>query len=315
MRNRTVRSYHFKTGKSALAHDEWLEVCNRDFSLLPGVRTLLGMCRQGSLIGVAKRCKRASDMFFGPGEMGETKVHRSGTGAKGNGGPEKRLMYQVVTLFLGTIVLTNPAPRQLLCTSVKRLKKDVTTKLDKSVLNKERFFTGDDTATRMFNGVSHVFNAIRVDKEAHAELEAEVEWTDEENEPDQEKELELRADERLEMEERAMEEAMDGIVFDEEETEENNENAEASFEPGKFMCLQDLWEQGWEAIGKMGVKQIREAAVARMERKRELTKYIIKKVREMKEDSAAVPLGSEMESTTPAQWCDYIHSLRPEYYN
>ena len=92
--NKTVCMYPAETGKDAVAIDEWIEICNRDFSLLPSVRTLIGMCRQGYFIGMCKQCKRSHEMFYGYGEMKELKVYRSGTGSKGNQSPEKQLLYK-----------------------------------------------------------------------------------------------------------------------------------------------------------------------------------------------------------------------------
>lgn len=40
--NRTVRTYNEHTGKQAVAHDEFLEVCNRDLSMFPSVRSMTG---------------------------------------------------------------------------------------------------------------------------------------------------------------------------------------------------------------------------------------------------------------------------------
>lgn len=101
--NRMVRTYPANTGKYALAIDEWIEICNRDFSLLPSVRSLVGMCRQGYFIGMRKRCKRAHEMFYGHGDLADRKVYSKGTGSKGNQTPEKQLMYKFWDLFLGGV--------------------------------------------------------------------------------------------------------------------------------------------------------------------------------------------------------------------
>jgi hypothetical protein len=38
--NCCVRTYHGRTGKLSLAHNEWLELNNKEFTLYPSVRTL-----------------------------------------------------------------------------------------------------------------------------------------------------------------------------------------------------------------------------------------------------------------------------------
>jgi hypothetical protein len=41
--NRFVRAYHGQTGKMSLAHDERLELNNKEFAMYPSVRTLEGI--------------------------------------------------------------------------------------------------------------------------------------------------------------------------------------------------------------------------------------------------------------------------------
>jgi len=41
----------------ALAHDEWLELNNKEFAMYPSVRTLDGMSRQGQFICVTQKAK------------------------------------------------------------------------------------------------------------------------------------------------------------------------------------------------------------------------------------------------------------------
>ena len=58
--NRQVWNYPGSSGKSAVAHDEWLELNNKEHANLPTVRLLEGMCRQGHCVGITERCKRLS---------------------------------------------------------------------------------------------------------------------------------------------------------------------------------------------------------------------------------------------------------------
>ena len=57
-RNRCVGTYHGQTGKMAVAHDEWLELNNKEFAMYPSVGTLDGMMRQGQFIGLTQKAKR-----------------------------------------------------------------------------------------------------------------------------------------------------------------------------------------------------------------------------------------------------------------
>ena len=75
--NRGVRTYPGETGKSAVGDDEWLEIKNRSFSLLPVVRSMIGMYRQGNILGMTELCKRFCEVYYGPGDMVERKVYRS----------------------------------------------------------------------------------------------------------------------------------------------------------------------------------------------------------------------------------------------
>jgi len=107
--NRQVRTYPGKSGKSALAQDEWLELNNKEFSNYPTVRTLNSMTRQGNYIGMTKRCKRFLEVVYSPGDLTKRVIYQSGTGAKGHGQSERRLLWEIVDLFLCDFVpsLTN----------------------------------------------------------------------------------------------------------------------------------------------------------------------------------------------------------------
>ena len=167
--NRTVRTYPGSTGKDATAIDEWIEFCNRDFSLLPAVRTLLGMCRQGNFIGLTKRCKRVHEMFYGVGKMLEREVYRSGTGSKGNQTPEKQLLYQFWNLYLGDVAAKlDPniqyAGRQFdpkFVTGLEGPLKPFIKALKRQKLEEEMKGTSIvDSSTQILNGIANVYRNI-----------------------------------------------------------------------------------------------------------------------------------------------------------
>ena len=158
--NRTVRTYSASTGKSALAHDEFLEICNRDLALFPKVRSLAGRVRQGHLVGLSKRSKRMVDVFFNKANITlSSTVYRHSSGSKGNHNLEKDLLFEVAGLFLGNLFIK--IERTLEKDSVSCLANKITTDLKREKLAKEMSNTVDDDTSRLFNSVSHVQQSIR----------------------------------------------------------------------------------------------------------------------------------------------------------
>jgi hypothetical protein len=85
----------------ALAHAEWFELNYKEFAMYPSVRILDGMSHQGQFIGLTQKAKRVIETIYSPGAISDRIVHRSGTGSKGNCTPEKKLIGEVIGLFLG----------------------------------------------------------------------------------------------------------------------------------------------------------------------------------------------------------------------
>ena len=158
----------------------------------------------------------------------------------------------------------------------------------------------------MFNGVSHAYRSARSEKVTEA-----TEHPDDAMEPDIARD-ELNADDK------AIEAAMEGMTFGDEGVDEEVENvAVDEFGPlwgHKCYCVKNIWKKGWESIGKMNVKEVRKHKAARQKRKRALAKHVLKKVTDMRSDSANVDVGSEMNEVDPAPWTEYVHSLRPNIY-
>ena len=157
--NSTVRTYHASTGKNAIAHDEFVEIVNRDLSLLGPVHSVMGFVHQGDQVGPARRCKRFAEMCSGPGKFGEVEVYRSSSGSKGNHTPEKQMIYEVATLFLNV-----PKKRVLLKSSVRSLKCKVTMikKLKRTKLQSEMNDVEDSELSRLHEGVRNAFASIRL---------------------------------------------------------------------------------------------------------------------------------------------------------
>ncbi len=92
-------------------------------------------------------------------------MYYSGTGAKGHGQHEKKkLLWEVIDLFLGDCVPPmNDSHQYLDCKlehgTISALEKQLTTKLHRTRLEKEtRINREDDAASRLFNGVHHIYN-------------------------------------------------------------------------------------------------------------------------------------------------------------
>jgi hypothetical protein len=59
----------------ALAHNEWLELNNKEFFLYPLVRMLERMSRQGQFIGLTQKAKRVVETIYSSGPITEQIVH------------------------------------------------------------------------------------------------------------------------------------------------------------------------------------------------------------------------------------------------
>ena len=79
--------------------------------------------------------------------------------------------------------------------------------------------------------------------------------------------------------------------------------------------LGNIWKKGWEKIKEMEITQARKRLAERRERKRQLSKYVLRKVQELRVISHTVDLNSVPRITAAAPWRDYIRSLRPSVYS
>jgi hypothetical protein len=165
-RNRCVRTYHGRTNKLALAHDEWLELTNKEFAMYPSVRTLDGMSRQGQFLGLTKKCKRVIETIYSPGAIIDHIVHRSRTGSKGNCSQEKMLISEVVGLFLGDSFDKHNLGQKLRDDHMMTLQGNIKTKLDRKILEREMtYIQHEDSAGILLNGVNHIYGRIAFHRE------------------------------------------------------------------------------------------------------------------------------------------------------
>ena len=88
-------------------------------------------------------------------------MYRSGQGAKGRGQLEKKLLSEVLHIFLGDCLPADNnlnGHRKLQPGTVASLENHLTIKLDRTKLDKETHINQEnDAAGRLFNGVNHIF--------------------------------------------------------------------------------------------------------------------------------------------------------------
>ena len=108
--------------------------------------------------------------------------------------------------------------------------------------------------------------------------------------------------------------AMESIVI--EEDSDDDETPQEPTSGGSKWYLRDLQKEGWEAIGKMNVRKQRRDAQQRDSRKKEIMQYIIKRVKEAKENSTipSPSLFTDDDNAESAPWSEYLHQTRPSYY-
>ncbi len=79
-------------GKGCEAQDEYLDLGNRLFAMIPKMRTLNGMARVGNFVGLAQSCKQFCQKFYIKVELDSArKVTDSGGHA--NQTPECKAIY------------------------------------------------------------------------------------------------------------------------------------------------------------------------------------------------------------------------------
>ena len=308
-----MRTYHGQTGKMAVAHDEWLELNNKEFAMYPSVRTLDGMMRQGQFIGLTQKAKRAIETIYSPGAISDRIVHRSGTGSKGNCSPEKELIEEVIGLFLGNPFDENNSGRVLEQGFMMSLHGRITTKLDRKMLDHETtFIQHEDSAGILLNGVNHIYGQISVSRERER-------TNNHDNVPEG---LNDVIDEVMEYEPEILVPNIDDHMFTNEDGVDDNgmddKEQEMTMEIDGLMmrpCLMDLVLVGWNKLKEMNVKQIRMVADERLQCMRTTTKYIMDRVKSMKDELMLASIPDEQENVEESEWVIYMKELRLDYYS
>ena len=97
----------------------------------------------------------------------------------------------------------------------------------------------------------------------------------------------------------------------------DDEEQEKTMEIGGLMmrpCLMDLVLVGWNKLKEINVKKIR-IADERVQRKRTTTKYIMDRVKSMKDELMLASIPDEQENVEELEWVGYMKELRLDYYN
>ena len=232
------------------------------------IRTLDGMCSQGNLIGMTQQCKQFLEVVYSSGDISDRVIHQSGMGAKGHRQSERRLLWEIIDLFLGDFVpaLTNKhnyCNRKLEKGTIAKFDKMITTKLDQTRLDKESWSNReDDSACRLFNGVQHMYNRINIAKSRDKEVVSSVGMPD------------YMADVFDDVMDYESSEVIvpniDDHVFEEEDEGESVEKDDDDFEPNNNhtkLCVWKLYMDGWREIDELKVCKVRQVARDRITRK------------------------------------------------
>ena len=79
-------------------------------------------------------------------------------------------------------------------------------------------------------------------------------------------------------------------------------------------CLMDLVKVGWNKLKEMKVNKIRMVADQRTQLKRTTTKYIVDRVKTMKEALMSASIPVEQADVEESEWVTYMQELRLNYY-
>ena len=130
--------------------------------------------------------------------------------------------------------------------------KMITTKLDLTRLDKESLINREDNgASRLFNGIQHMYNCINVTKSREKEVASTV------GIPDNMADV---LDEVMDYESsKVIVPNMDDHVFDEEDEGEAMENEDDNIGQNlKKLCVTNLYKDGWHEINQSKVHEVRQ---------------------------------------------------------
>ena len=97
-------------------------------------------------------------------------------------------------------------------------------------------------------------------------------------------------------------------VEDEDFDEEDTDNTLHPY------LLADIDSEGWQLLDKMDIRAVRERNAQRRKRKRLLSKYVLRKVQDLREESHTVDFTTHVQDLSPAPWRQYVMDLNPSLY-
>jgi len=151
--NWMISTHPSSTGKGKTSQDEYLELGNRLFSVIPKMMTLKGMARVGNFVGLSQRCKRFCQKFYTKSAIYSTrKVTASGGHA--NQTPERKAIYELYSL----LHMLCGVRRKLDIKSVQQMVSKVKTDLQNQKLEDKMNNIKQCYASCLFNGVTNWYN-------------------------------------------------------------------------------------------------------------------------------------------------------------
>ena len=111
---------------------------------------------------------------------------------------------------------------------------------------------------------------------------------------------------------------IDDHVFDKEDDEESMEIDDDDIERNgnnTKLCVSKLYMAGWREINELNVPEVWQVARDRITRKRDVTKYIMEQVKEMKRNSSTTVVCSKTPIAEVSSWSARMHTLGPNYYS
>ena len=165
------------------------------------------------------------------------------------------------------------------------------------------------SATRLFNGVCHIWSEELNDMTEPKSKKGGESDTNSKPMP------ELSGDdEASEMNVIiAQNEAMTGITVNAESvdlgSDEGGDDTKAENKPHKY-CTNNPWTDGEKKMAEKNYLEVRDMSNARTDRKRSVADFIVRKVHELQADDVTV-IGVERDDVLPSEWTDLVHSLDP----
>jgi len=288
--NRTVRPHPRSTGKSYTAHDKFVELGNRLYAMFAKAKSLKGIIRNGTYVGLAQRAKKFIQRFYRP-EKDEHLTTKSRkiidglivpqAGYPSDQTPKRQFIYEAFT----HIFKDESSDRQLTNKTVPNVKRLCKTKLVCEKLEKRMKEEAQEyTASRLLNGIHHIWgDLISNDNQADDLVVANDDGADVGGAVDN-TERDQRRDQRVEsLNALVVEVAMTEVTVSESRVdtgdEEMNKSSTNDVTGNKFGlhkdCLCNPWKDGLEKVKNNNHIMVTANMDACKDRKRSVLKLFV----------------------------------------